>query len=226
MSKRDFTRVVILLSGGIDSFTVAGCWQRDGAKSAGLFVDYGQLNMEQELEAAQDIARYFGFPLIETKIEIPAPAALTGHGELVPTLGEIQESPAVVPWRNSILISLAAALAETRGASEIAVGFQPGDSAGFWDCRIDFVEAWNQILALRGMVISAPLIHMDSKSDVIEHAKRLRLPMNLPWSCYTPVKLFSSGQSIHCGRCDACVNRREAFSKADAIETRQYAVDL
>lgn len=211
-------RAVVLLSGGMDSTTLLHyVGRRLGVKSVfALSFLYGQKH-RRELEAARWQARAAG--VAEHCVAdlscfgdlIPGGSALTDAAIGIPeldrlTAAERRQPPTYVPNRNMILLSLAAAYAETRGIRDIYYGAQAQDRYGYWDCTADFLERINAVLALnRGTAVTvhAPFIGM-------RKAEELRLGLDLgvdyahTWTCYR-------GGDAPCGTCPSCVERADAF---------------
>lgn len=184
---------VVLLSGGVDSLV---CLNRERANDPlCLFVDYGQESGEAEQHSARSIASRFAVPLTEARATL-WPAVIPGT------------STAYVPARNTVLIALAAALAEQTGRSRVVYGANAGDAEGFPDCRPAYVDAINETLR-RGLgtpiTVSAPLVHM-TKRDVILEARLHALPLSLTVSCYHQ----EAGGGEPCGRCESCLTITEA----------------
>lgn len=215
-------RTVLLLSGGIDSAVLLADFCAREIEVFALSVDYGQTHAS-ELAAARALIAHYGvqhYPLT-VDLSVVAASPLTGSGDLpVRTLEEIRKSkrpsPAYVPNRNAILLSLAAALAQSEGIESVAYGTTAEDAAGFADCRLEFVYAMERALALSANVtINAPFVSW-TKSAVIKHGDRLSAPFHLTWSCY------GVGEE-QCGVCDACLVRRDAFEFANVEDPTRYA---
>jgi 7-cyano-7-deazaguanine synthase len=131
-----------------------------------------------------------------------------------------------VPARNTVFLSLALALAETRGATEIVIGANALDYSGYPDCREPYLRAFEAMARLataagteRGaqFEIVAPLLHM-TKAEIVREGVRLGAPLALTHSCYDP----SGGESLACGRCDSCILRRRGFEQAGVPDPTRY----
>jgi 7-cyano-7-deazaguanine synthase len=210
---------VVLLSGGLDSTTVLAIAKRDGFEVIALTVQYGQRH-QVELEASDRVAKAFGVKRHEV-VEIPlrqfGGSALTADIEVPKDRdeSEMQEIPVTyVPARNTVLLSLALALAEVVGARDIYIGVNAVDYSGYPDCRPEFIEAFERLadLATKAGVegesfhVHAPLLTM-SKVDIIRAGLYLGVDYSLTHSCYDPV----NGKA--CGRCDSCILRKKAFEQ-------------
>lgn len=178
--------VVVLLSGGLDS---AICLELAPRPVVALAIDYGQPHAASELPRARQIATRAGVELVEACVRIRAVSATQGD-------------PAMYwPGRNLMLLSLAAALAQTRGLKGVVIGANRDDRDGYPDCRAEFFVASAPALGVR---VIAPLLEL-TKPEVGQLARKLRLPVEMTWSCYYPTG------SEACGACDACTGRARAL---------------
>ena len=211
--------VVVLLSGGLDSYTAAAILKHDGYRLHALSVRYGQRHV-RELDAARRVASALG---VARHLELSVDLSRVGGSALtadidVPKDRTIDEQIPVtyVPARNTVLLSLALAWAEALGVSDIGIGANALDYSGYPDCRPEYMRAFEALanLATKAGVqgtrfrIHAPLIQM-SKAQIIERGLTLGLNYALTHSCYDP-----SGDGRPCGRCDSCVLRAKGFAEA------------
>ena len=216
-------RAVVLLSGGLDSYTAAAVAKRDGFSVFALSIDYGQRH-KQELAAARTVARALG---VQRQLEIDLDltriggSALTSHQIEVPKDQPIdpQVIPSTyVPARNTIFLSLAMGWAEVLGASDIFIGVNALDYSGYPDCRPEFIGAFEQLARLatragvegRPLTVHTPLIAL-SKAEIIRLGLSLGLDYGLTHSCYDPLP---GGRP--CGHCDSCRLRAAGFEEAGA----------
>jgi len=220
---------VVLLSGGLDSTTTLAVARSAGHACHALTVRYGQLH-EVELAAAARVAAALGaveHRVVEVDLSVLARSALTDRSIAVPkdrSLAEIGAPGDVpvtyVPARNTILLGLALAWAETLGAADIYLGVNVLDASGYPDCRPEFVRAFEGLaqVATRsgGIRIQAPLIELD-KAAIIKLGLSLGVDYGLTHSCYAPV-----GEAA-CGRCDACLLRKKGFAEAGVPDPTRYA---
>jgi 7-cyano-7-deazaguanine synthase len=220
VSSRDARPAVVLLSGGLDSYTAAAVAQRDGFAVNALTVRYGQRHA-REIESARAVVRALalarhleldldltsiGGSALTAAIAVPKDRALEGTG--VPVT--------YVPARNTIFLSLALGWAEVLGASDIFIGVNVLDYSGYPDCRPEFIRAFEQLanLATKAGVegtefrLHTPLIAM-SKAQIIALGQDLGLDYGLTHSCYDPL---SDGRP--CRRCDSCRLREAGFAAA------------
>jgi len=216
---------VVLLSGGLDSYTAAAVAKRDGYAISALSINYGQRH-KRELQAARAVARSLGaerhleLDLDLTKI---GGSALTSSTIAVPKDHPID--PAVipstyVPARNTIFLSLALGWAEVLGSSDIVIGVNALDYSGYPDCRPEFIRAFEQLARLatragvegRALSIHTPLIAL-SKAGIIRLGLSMGLDYGLTHSCYDP-----PADGRPCGRCDSCRLRAAGFEEAGASD--------
>lgn len=211
-------KAVILLSGGLDSATVAAQAIADGYEVMALSFRYGQRH-ERELLAARQVAAALKITehfIVDVNLAQWGGSALTDENIAVPTEGvKDGEIPITyVPGRNTVFIAIALSLAEAKGAEAIYLGINAVDYSGYPDCRPDYLEAFQKLAALSSKVgleghapqLIAPLV-LDSKTDIVRRAKRLGVPIELTWSCY-------QGGEIPCGVCDSCRIRDRAILEA------------
>lgn len=212
---------VVLLSGGLDSYTAAAVARRDGFSVCALSVNYGQRHAH-ELAAAKAVARSIGAVRhIELALDLTSigGSSLTSAAVAVPKDEPID--PAVipstyVPARNTIFLSLALGWAEVLGAADIFIGVNAVDYSGYPDCRPEFIRAFEQLARLatkagvegRALAIHTPLVHL-SKADIIRLGMSLGLDYALTHSCYDP-----AAEGAPCGRCDSCRLRAAGFAEA------------
>jgi 7-cyano-7-deazaguanine synthase len=215
---------VVLLSGGLDSYTAAAMVQADGAALYALTVAYGQRH-GVEAAAARRVAQALAVVRhVELQLDLAAfgGSALTGEGPVPKSRvfddGTIPST--YVPARNTVFLALALAWAEALGARDIVIGVNALDYSGYPDCRPDFIHAFEDVAA-RGtragvegarFRIHTPLIAL-SKAEIIRRGLALGLDYGLTHSCYDP---GASGSP--CGCCDSCVLRARGFAEAGAID--------
>ena len=213
-------RAVVLLSGGLDSYTAAALARADGFELYALTVAYGQRHAV-ELEAARRVARALGVVRhVELSLDLAAfgGSALTGSGD-VPKARALDEPgiPATyVPARNTVFLALALAWAESLGARDLVVGVNAVDYSGYPDCRPAFITAFESLAAVATRAgvegarlrVRTPLINL-SKADIIRRGVALGLDYGLTHSCYDPAP-----DGAPCRRCDSCRLRARGFADA------------
>ena len=231
MARRRPQRAVVLLSGGLDSTTCLAVARAEGLEAHCLSVDYGQRH-KGELARARRIARALGAAghrVVRVDLSVFGGSALTDRAIAVPK-GRSERRMArdipvtYVPARNTVLLALALAHAETIGAEDIFVGVNAIDYSGYPDCRPAFLRAFEKLAKVatragvegRPLRIRAPLLRL-SKAEIVKLGTALEVPYRMTLSCYDPVR----GRA--CGRCDACRLRRKGFADAGVPDPTQYA---
>ena len=224
------SNAVVLLSGGLDSATVLAMARARGFACHCLSVAYGQRH-EAELAAAQRVAQALGaarHDVIAVDLAGIGGSALTDRSMAVPTGGVAAGIPVTyVPARNTVMLSLALALAEVREARDIFVGVNAVDYSGYPDCRPEYIAAFGRMANLatkaavegQPLTIHAPLIAM-SKADIIRAGSALGVDYAMTVSCYQADALGRA-----CGACDSCRLRREGFAAADIADPTRYVTD-
>lgn len=214
-------KAVVLLSGGLDSYTAAAMARAAGFEVYALTVEYGQRHA-QEILAARRVAAALGVKAhreLSVDLASMGGSALLGDGDIPKGGPDPRTIPATyVPARNTVLLSLALAWAEVLGAFDVFIGVNALDYSGYPDCRPEFIEAFERMAGLAtkaGVLggrfhIRAPLISM-SKADIIRQGLALGLDYGLTHSCYDPLP-----DGAPCGRCDSCVIRARGFEEAGA----------
>jgi 7-cyano-7-deazaguanine synthase len=222
---------VVLLSGGLDSTTALALARSRGFACHALTVRYGQLH-DVELAAAARVAAALGADhrVVEVGLGPIAASALTTAGIAVPKdrsldeIGAPGDVPATyVPARNTVLLALALAWAESLGARDLFIGVNVLDASGYPDCRPAFIRAFEALaqVATRagGFTVHAPLIDL-TKAQIIALGQSLGVDYALTHSCYDP-----QGDAA-CGRCDACALRRKGFAEAGVPDPTRYAAGV
>ncbi|TRW14697.1 7-cyano-7-deazaguanine synthase QueC [Glacieibacterium frigidum] len=207
---------VVLLSGGLDSTTVAAIARERGFRILALTIDYNQRH-RIELDAAARVAAVYA----ERHIVLPLDLSGFGGSALtdaidVPKSGVAPGIPVTyVPARNTIFLSVALGWAEAAGARDLFIGVNALDYSGYPDCRPEFVQAFETManLATKAGVegdrfaVNTPLAAM-TKADIVREGARLGVDFGLTWSCYDPV------DGRPCGSCDSCRLRAKGFAEA------------
>ncbi|MDR0673961.1 MAG: 7-cyano-7-deazaguanine synthase QueC [Zoogloeaceae bacterium] len=220
-------KAVILLSGGLDSATCLAVARQKGFAAYCLSLDYGQRH-RAELAAARrvskalgaaehrivriDLAQFGGSALTDTRLDVPVAGARPG----IPVT--------YVPARNTILLSLALAWAETLESRDIFVGVNAVDYSGYPDCRPEYIAAFEVManLATRAgvegakLVLHTPLMTL-SKAGIIRLGQSLGVDYRLTVSCYQ-----ADAKGRACGLCDSCRLRRAGFSAAGLPDPTRY----
>lgn len=213
--------VVVIYSGGMDSFTLLHRALAEGYRVHALSFDYGQRHV-RELEAASAVCSELGLPHkvldIRSLQAVMAGSALTGGSE-VPE-GHYEEEnmkSTVVPNRNMILLSLATGYAVTVSADAVWFGAHGGDHAIYPDCRPEFVEKMDAVCRVANyepVAVEAPYIRAD-KSEILAEGLAMGLDYGQTWTCY-------NGRQKACGVCGSCVERLEAFASHGIADPLPY----
>ncbi len=218
-------KAVVLLSGGLDSYTAEAMVARDGYELYALTIRYGQVHA-REVDAARHVGKALGVARhVELDIDLASfgGSALVGDGE-IPKDRKLDAHAGIpstyVPARNTVFLSLALGWAEVVGAGAIVLGVNALDYSGYPDCRPEYLDAFERLAALatragvegRTLRILAPLLHM-SKGEIVRAGLALELDYGLTHSCYDP-----RPDGGPCGRCDSCRLRARGFSEAGAID--------
>ena len=217
-------RAVVLLSGGLDSYTAAAIAKADGLSLHALTIDYGQRHA-REIASARLVARSLG---VERHLELTVDLRAIGGSALtsdapVPRDRDLHASDipsTYVPARNTIMLSLALGWAEVLDARDIVIGVNALDYSGYPDCRPEFIAAFEDLatLSTRAGVegaecrVHAPLIALD-KAEIIKRGIGLGLDYGLTTSCYDP-----SPDGRPCGHCDSCALRAKGFREAGVAD--------
>lgn len=217
---------IVLVSGGMDSLTVAAMASQAHEKLAFLHLNYHQKTNAKERECFDKIADHFQVPsnlrkvvdmsflnqiggssLTDQSIEV---SKFEGDSDVIPS--------SYVPFRNTHIIALAVSWGEVLGATKIYIGANEEDSPGYPDCRESYYQAYNELIKqgtkAGNITIVTPIIKM-RKSEIIQKATELNAPLELTWSCY-------ERSDIACGVCDSCALRLRGFKEAGLKDPIQY----
>ncbi len=229
-SRKDKPIGIVLVSGGMDSCVVAAIAAGE-VVPAFLHVDYGQRTEARERQAFFQIADFYGVPQ-ERRLCVRLDyvgkiggSALTDKNIPVPKFKSMKDAqnPTIpvtyVPFRNTHILALAVSWAEVIGATHIYAGAVSEDSAGYPDCRPEYYEAFNKLIAIGSRIgerlrIETPLIAM-TKKEIVKKGIELGAPFHLTWSCY-------EREDVACGRCDSCLRRLRAFRQTGIKDPIPY----
>jgi 7-cyano-7-deazaguanine synthase len=221
-------RVIVLVSGGMDSLVTAAIAAQKHSKLAFLHLNYGQRTEGRELLAFNQIAAHYQVPAEFSKVidltflkQIGGSSLTDGQIEVERYSGESSQIPtSYVPFRNTHIIAMAVSWAEVIGVEKIYIGAVFEDSSGYPDCRPSYYQAMNNLIKEgtkeSGINVVTPIISL-SKQEIVKKAIELNAPLELSWSCY------SDGDQS-CGVCDSCALRLRGFQQAgikDPISYRQ-----
>jgi 7-cyano-7-deazaguanine synthase len=217
-------QAVVLLSGGLDSYTAAAIANSDGFTLNALTIHYGQRH-SREIQAARQIARALGV-LRHQELSVDlrgiGGSSLTSDAD-VPRDRDLSESgipSTYVPARNTVFLALALGWAEVLGARDLVIGVNALDYSGYPDCRPEFIRAFETLAGLAtragvegaGFHVHTPLIQW-SKAEIIRRGLELGLDYSLTHSCYDPTP-----EGAPCQRCDSCLLRAKGFQEAGIVD--------
>ncbi|MDD5712584.1 MAG: 7-cyano-7-deazaguanine synthase QueC, partial [Smithellaceae bacterium] len=213
---------LVLLSGGLDSVVLLHYAARHATVKGALSFSYGAkhnlreipfarrhcdiLNIPHRVIDLEFIGSFFKSDLLCSGGDIPE-----GHYE------DASMKQTVVPFRNGIMLSIAAGYAESIGADGVAIAAHGGDHAIYPDCRREFMSSMADAIRLgtyAGIELASPFIGM-SKAEIVSRGAEMNVDLSQTWSCY-------KGAEFHCGKCGTCVERREAFVLAGIVDPTVY----
>jgi 7-cyano-7-deazaguanine synthase len=216
-------KVVVLLSGGMDSVTAFHEALQEHEVLAALSFDYGAKHHAKELPMAAWHCAKSGIPHRIAALDF---VAQEFHSDLLKSGGEIPDGhyeeesmkKTVVPFRNGIMLAIAAGFAESHGAEGVVIAAHSGDHAIYPDCREEFLEPMARAISegtYARIALLRPFVSTD-KAGIVRIGRALGVDYSHTWSCY-------KGEELHCGSCGTCVERREAFLLAGVSDPTQYA---
>jgi len=215
-------KTIVLLSGGMDSTVALHDAAAHGPVVLGLSFDYGSKHNARELPCAARQCARLGIPhkivrldfmngLFQSDLLLSGGAVPDGHYE------EATMRKTVVPFRNGIMLSIAAGAAESVGAQILVIAAHAGDHAIYPDCREEFMGPMAAAIhagTYAGILLKRPFMNK-TKADLVRRGVALGVDFAQTWSCY-------KGGDIHCGTCGTCVERREAFLLAHVADPTVY----
>ncbi len=213
-------KLVSLISGGLDSTVLLHLLKSQGCIQTALIVDYGQKHVKEvdfaisaarRLEIPYEVVAIRGGGLFKSALTIPEMEISAGK------YSTESMAATVVPNRNAVFGNLAAALAISLDYDGIALAIHAGDHELYPDCRPKFVAALTELLWVATdtpLLVYAPFITWD-KASIVMAGHELGVDMEKTWSCY-------EGRRQHCGVCGTCIERKEAFVKANVLDATVY----
>lgn len=211
---------LLILSGGMDSVTLL----YDRAEEIALAVsfDYGSNHNHKEIPFAKKHCKALNIPHIVIPLTFMTEhfeSSLLSGAETIPEGNYDDENmkSTVVPFRNGIMLSIAAGLAESKGLKKVMMANHFGDHAIYPDCRKEFVENMSAAISAgtyANIVIDAPYTSI-SKADIARKGTKLGIDYTQTWSCY-------KGGEKHCGKCGTCIERKEALAEAGITDNTEY----
>ncbi len=211
---------VIVLSGGMDSTTMLHEYASEIALA--VTFHYGSNHNEREAACARLHCRELGIELIEINLAFMGQyfeSSLLSGADAIPEGHYTSDNmkSTVVPFRNGIMLAVAAGLAESRGLKAVMIANHAGDHAIYPDCRPGFVKAFGAAVAegtYDHIQLRAPYTGL-TKGEIAMRGKQLGIDYSTTYSCY-------KGGEKHCGKCGTCVERREAFAEAGIPDPTLY----
>lgn len=220
-------KAIAVVSGGLDSATLAYLLRSEGYDLYLVSFDYGQRHTK-ELAYARLLAQHLNAP--HDIVDITTVGTFLQGSALTDPTVEVPDGPydgasmavTVVPNRNAILLTIAYGIAVVEHAEVVAIGVHAGDHTLYPDCRPQFIETFDamQKKAVEGcghpgLHLYAPFIHL-KKHEIVALGAKLNVPYQVTWSCY-------KGEKLHCGTCGTCLERKEAFERAGIPDPITYA---
>jgi 7-cyano-7-deazaguanine synthase len=209
---------VVLVSGGVDSAVAfAEAVREDDETPVAVHARYGQHTGAKERECASSLASHYGAEYVEVELTDAFDAfegGLTGDEDLSRHYDDEGVATSYVPMRNTVLLSVAAGVAEERRATDVWYGPNAEDRRGYADCRDEYAEAMEKALTLGtdrvDFDVRRPVVSME-KDEIIERGDELGVPFEHTWSCY-------QNDEEPCGVCASCEERTRGFESAGVVD--------
>ena len=211
---------IIIVSGGMDSITLLYDWKDRIA--LGISFDYGSNHNAKEIPFAELHCKRLGIKHITIPLEFMHKyfkSSLLEGADAIPE-GHYEDEnmkSTVVPFRNGIMLAIAAGIAESNGLDHVMIANHGGDHAIYPDCRPEFISAMSSATSAgsyNGVTVIAPYTSI-TKGDIARRGKELGIDYTETWSCY-------KGGDKHCGKCGTCVERKEALRDAGIEDFTEY----
>jgi 7-cyano-7-deazaguanine synthase len=223
-------KAIILLSGGLDSATVLAIASSGGYECYAMTINYQQRH-HAELVAADNIAKIFNVKehkVVDIDLSWLKSSSLTNTKMNIPEIASKGIPSTYVPARNTIMMTLAMAWAETLESQDIFIGVNAVDYSGYPDCRPEYIASFQKMANLatksaiegKSIKIHTPLISL-TKSEIIGIGERFGIDYSSTVSCYQANK-----DGLACGKCDSCRLRREGFKSSNIKDPTQYVISI
>lgn len=211
---------IIIVSGGMDSITMLHDFKDRIALA--ISFDYGSNHNAKEIPFAKLHCQRLGIKHITIPLAFMKEyfkSSLLSGAEAIPEGHYADENmkSTVVPFRNGIMLAIAAGIAETNDISHIMIANHSGDHTIYPDCRENFISAMSAAThagTYNGVTLFAPYTNI-TKSQIAKRGKELGIDYTETWSCY-------KGGEKHCGKCGTCVERKEALRDAGIEDKTLY----
>ena len=221
-------KAIILLSGGLDSTTVLAIAKSQGYDCYAMTINYQQRH-SSELKAAKKIANLYSvkdFKIVDINLSWLKSSALTNKEINIPENSPTGIPVTYVPARNTIMMTLALAWAETINSQDIFIGVNSIDYSGYPDCRPEYIESFQKManLATKAAIegnkikIHTPLIKL-TKAQIIREGIKNKVDYAMTISCYQ-----ASENGLACGKCDSCRLRKDGFESAKIKDPTKYKI--
>lgn len=211
---------VIVVSGGMDSITLL--YEKKDEIALGISFDYGSNHNHNELPLAAMHCQRLGIAHVVIPLGFMHQyfkSSLLESGASIPdgSYDEDNMKSTVVPFRNGVMLAVAAGIAESNGLTKVLIANHGGDHTIYPDCRPEFIAAMDAAVesgTFANVHVVAPYTNI-SKADIARRGKSLRIDYAETWSCY-------KGGDVHCGTCGTCVERKEALREAGIEDNTKY----
>ncbi len=211
---------VIIVSGGMDSITLL--YDRRDEIALAISFDYGSNHNAREIPYAEMHCKRLGIEHITIPLDFMHKyfrSSLLEGADAIPEGHYAAENmkSTVVPFRNGIMLAVAAGVAESRNLTKLLIANHGGDHTIYPDCRPEFISAMDSATnagTYVGVRVVAPYTNI-TKGDIARIGKKLGIDYAETWSCY-------KGGEKHCGKCGTCVERKEALAYAGIEDTTEY----
>lgn len=211
---------LLVLSGGMDSVTLL--YERAEEIALAVSFDYGSNHNHKEIPFAKKHCEALGIPHVVIPLKFMAEhfeSSLLSGADAIPEGHYADENmkSTVVPFRNGIMLSIAAGLAESKGLQKVMMANHFGDHDVYPDCRKEFVDNMSAAISAgtyANIFIDAPYTSI-SKADIARKGAALGIDYAQTWSCY-------KGLEKHCGKCGTCIERKEALAAAGITDNTEY----
>ncbi len=211
---------IIIVSGGMDSITLL--YEKQDNIALGISFNYGSNHNAKEIPLAQKHCEKLGIPHIVIDLDFMQQhfkSSLLEGAEAIPNGAYDEENikSTVVPFRNGIMLSIAAGVAESRQLNKLLIANHGGDHSIYPDCRPDFIQSMSSAISagtFQDIEIDAPYTHL-TKAEIALRGRKIGIDYSETWSCY-------KGGDIHCGTCSTCRERKEALEAAEIDDNTPY----
>lgn len=211
---------VIVVSGGMDSVTLL--YEKKDEIALGISFDYGSNHNHNELPLAALHCQRLGIAHVVIPLGFMRQyfkSSLLESGDSIPdgSYDEENMKSTVVPFRNGVMLAVAAGIAESNGLTKVLIANHGGDHTIYPDCRPEFIAAMDAAVeagTFARVRVVAPYTNI-SKADIVRRGRALGIDYAETWSCY-------KGGDVHCGTCGTCVERKEALREAGIEDNTPY----